>query len=66
MKNSFKKMKNYLHVVSFVIAINVASYSIGSSNWFFGESGERQKERERAREGQGVREGWGRLGQLEL
>lgn len=49
MKNSFKKMKNYLHVVSFVIAINVASYSIGSSNWVFGESGERQKERESER-----------------
>lgn len=57
-------MKNYPHVVSFVIAINVACYSIGSSNWVFGESGKMLRDggRERGRE-------WkrrGRLEQLEL
>lgn len=47
----FEEMKNYLHVVSFVIAINVASYSIGSWNWVFGkrrESGGRGWERGKA------------------
>lgn len=51
MKNSFEKMKNYPHVVSFVIAINVACYSIGSSNWVFGESGKMLRDGERERGG---------------
>lgn len=40
-------MKNYPHVDSFVIAINVACYSIDSSNWVFGESGKMLRDGER-------------------